>query len=188
MLTAYTNSLPGDVLLDSGVLFVGPTPFGVSRGGLKFDPKKATRQIVFDGMRSDIAGNDRTTKFDASISGKFIQFNAPQIALIEPDISSASASGVVTYAPKDAGVLYSAGAYLTNLRILFERSSSTDASPLYAAVLFAKAICVKYSLVGKDNDEVEIDCEFVARLDMSVGGTELNDPPYKIELRSTDPT
>jgi hypothetical protein len=188
MLTAYTNELPADVLLDSGVLFVGAVPFGVSRGGLKFDPKKTVKQLEFDGRRSDIAGNDRTTMFGGSINGKFIQFGAAQIATLEPDITSASASGVTTFTPKPGGVLYSPESYLTNLRVLYERSSSTVEAPLYAAVLFPKALCTKYSLVSKDKEELEIDCEFMPRLDMSVEGANLNDAPYKIELRSSNPT
>jgi hypothetical protein len=188
MLTAYTNELPADVLLDSGVLFVGAVPLSASRGGLKFDPKKTVKQIEFDGRRSDIAGNDRTTMFAGSIAGKFIQFGASQILQLEPDLVSSSASGVITYSPKEAGVLYTAGAYITNLRLLFERSSSTVEAPLYAAVLFAKALCTKYSLASKDKDELEIDCEFMPRLDMSVEGAKLTDAPYKIELRSTEPT
>jgi hypothetical protein len=188
MITGYTNALPSDCLLDAGVLFVGANPIGASRGGLKFDPKKMTKQIEFDGKRSDIAGNDRTTKFEASIVGKFFQFNAAQLVELEPDVESASATGVMTFTPKVAGVLYSQGAYLSNVRLFFERAGSTEDAPLYAAAFFPKALCAKYDLVGKDNDEAEISMDFAARLDMSVDGAKINDPPYKIELRTTLPS
>ena len=188
MITGYTDELPDYCLLDTGVLFVGPNAIGASLGGLSFTPKITRKQIDFDGRRSDIAGNDRTVMFEANITGKFLQFNAAQLVQLEPDVSSASASGVLTFTPKVAGVLYSSGAYLTDLRLFFERAGSTVDLPLYAAAYFPKALCLTYKIAGKDKSEVEIDCDFSARLDMTVGGTKIWDPPYRIELRSTLPT
>jgi len=188
MITGYTNDLPSDCLLDTGVLFKGAVAFATSNGGVKFDPKRTTKQITFDGMRAAIAGNDRTTGWDPTISGSILQFNADQIAAFETDVDSASASGVITFTPKEAGVLFSAGAYIPDLRLMFERAGSTDDSPLYAAVYFPKALCEKYSLDGKDKAEAQIACEFHARLDMSVEGAKITDAPYKIELRTTLPS
>jgi hypothetical protein len=188
MITGYTNELPDDCLLDTGVLFVGASPFGASSGGLGFDPGITRKQIEFDGRRSDIAGNDRTIMFAPKITGKFLQFNAAQIVQLEPDVTSASATGVMTFTPKEAGILDSQRAYIPELRLFFERAGSTESAPLYAAVYFPKALVDKYKPTGKDKSEVEIDCEFAARLDMSVNGTKITDPPYKIELRSTLPT
>lgn len=187
MITGYTNDLPSDCLLDTGVLFKGAVAFATTNGGLKFDPKRTTRQIQFDGMRAPIAGNDRTTSWDPTIAGTILQFNDTQIANFEADVESASASGVITFTPGRAGVLFSAGAYITDLRLIYERAGSTQDSPLYAAAYFPKALCEKYSLDGKDKDEVQIACEFHARLDMSVEGTQINDPPYKVELRTSLP-
>lgn len=188
MITGYTNDLPSDCLLDTGVLFKGAVAFATSNGGLKFDPKRTTRQIQFDGLRSAIAGNDRTTGWDPTISGTILQFNADQIAAFETDMDSASASGVITYTPKEAGVLFTVGNYIPDLRLMFERAGSSEESPLYAAVYFPKALCEKYSLDGKDKEEGQIACEFHARLDMSQEGAKITDPPYKIELRTSLPS
>src|SRR5438128_9741400 len=49
MLTGYTANLPSDVLLDSGVLYVGSTPIGVTRGVPEFNPNKEVENVDFDG-------------------------------------------------------------------------------------------------------------------------------------------
>ncbi len=70
-LTGYTSSLPSDVLLDSGVLYVGATVFGAFAGGLKFDPGVTYRAADFDGKRSPVKGLDRVTMRMPKISGTY---------------------------------------------------------------------------------------------------------------------
>ena len=58
-LTGFTSNFPSDVLLDSGVLYVGATVFGAFQGGLKFDPGVEYLNTVFDGQRSPVQLLDR---------------------------------------------------------------------------------------------------------------------------------
>ena len=83
-LTGYTATLPADVVLDSGQLYVGATVFGAFNGGLKFDPGVEYRNIEFDGKRSPITALDRKTSFMPSVSGTVIQLSTTNVLQIEP--------------------------------------------------------------------------------------------------------
>ena len=181
-ISGYTSDLPSDILLDSGVLYVGTSVRGVSRGGLSFDPGKSWNNIEFDGKRSDVLGLHRVTKFEPVISGTMLEFDSAELVEYEPGLTSAG-TGTVVYTMKDAGTLLASGDYMTDVRLVFERGAQSGA---YAAVHFPKALVRKWSVKGVDNDVAEIAVEIVAVLDMS--GGQLTDCPYKIELRATLPT
>src|SRR3954468_9665315 len=112
MPSGYSNQLPADCLLDSGVLLVNSvTPFGVSMGDLLFDPAKEWKQIEFDGKRSDIVGLDRVIGFGPTISGRLNEINAAKrTSFFEPGSTSAVAGGVTTITPKKAACSWSRAA------------------------------------------------------------------------------
>ena len=83
-LSGYTATLPADVVLDSGQLYVGAAVFGAFNGGLKFDPGVEYRNIEFDGKRSPITALDRKTAFMPSVSGTVIQLSTTNVGQIEP--------------------------------------------------------------------------------------------------------
>lgn len=171
--------------LDSGILYVGNVQLGVSVGGLKFDPKKTMRNIPFDGQRSAIAGNDRVTKFDAEISGKFIQSDITAFLNYEAAASSSSGSSgnvINTLTVVNASTLIPVGSLLQNLRLIWKLGSNN-----YMQVRFYRAIVEKYTGTTKDNAEVEIDSTFMARLDLTVSGLTTDSPPYIIEELSSVP-
>jgi hypothetical protein len=177
-------AVPPDILKDSGVLYVGNNPMGVSRGGLTFDPKKEIRNVDFDGKKSPVMGLDRVSKHAPVFSGTMLEFDNTDVGFYEPGITdgvTGVATGVMT--PIDAGQLFVAGNYLTNLRLIFARANDSG----YVQIRFPRALCTKYSLVGKDSEEPEVSCEFEARLDMSVSGADLGDAPYVIEYLATLP-
>lgn len=178
-LTAFTPTLPDDILLDSGVLYVGGSPLGVSRGGLTFNPSKEVRNVEFDGKRADITELDRILKYAATIGGTFIEINpSKQLPKLEPGHTSSSPGSNVTtrLTPKPAGQLFAAGDYLTDLRLIFER---TDGS--FVQVRFPKALCLTYELKGTDGSEAEIACEFHARQTLADAAVDLGTAPYLIE-------
>lgn len=186
-ITGYSTDLPADVLLDSGVLYVGAAIVGVSRGGLSFDPGKQYRNTDFDGKRSPVKLLDRITGYDAKLSGNMLEFGAEELVQFEPGSVNDAATPVATITPKAAGTLLVTGDYLSNVRLVFERGGSTGAAPLYAAVLFPCAMVTQYSVKGADNNEAEIAITIEARLD-ATAPTVPSTCPYKIELRSTLPT
>jgi hypothetical protein len=181
MPSAYSATLPADILLDSGLLLINSaTPWGVSMGDLSFDPGIDRKQVAFDGQRSSIVGLDRTVGFAPKISGTMKELSGTRLTgLYEPGSSSASGGGVTTITPKKAGILLVAGEYLSVVRLAFPRGSGG-----YAWVKFAKALLVKYDVKGKDKDEAVISIEIEARLDMSVAA-DTDVAPYVIELAAS---
>lgn len=179
MPSGYTSDLPNDTLLDVAVLSrkidTQQVPFGVSRGGLTFSPRKEMRNVEFDGKRSPIAGLDRITSHSAEISGTFIQFGTSQLADLEP-ASTATQTGTSTkITPHDASTLIPAGALITALTLTYQRLGGGTAS-----VVFPLAICREYSLQGQDNSEAEVKAAFEARLDLSGPDASTDSPPYHI--------
>lgn len=124
-LTGYTSSLPSDVLLDSGVLYVGPAGssvvFGAFAGGLKFDPGVTYRAADFDGKRSPVKGLDRVTMRMPKITGTVIQLSTTNVGQIEPGAATAVTgawTASTSYAPKSAGQLLASGDYLSDVRAI----------------------------------------------------------------------
>lgn len=184
-LTGYTSSLPSDVLLDSGVLYVGATVFGAFAGGLKFDPGVTYRAADFDGKRSPVKGLDRVTMRMPKISGTCIQLATANIAQIEPG-SATAVTGAWTastsYAPKSAGQLLASGDYLSDVRCIWQRGGATSAAGSYVQVRFPSALCIKYDITGQDGAEIAIAIEIEARLDPTLSGfTNIGSAPFRIE-------
>lgn len=196
------GNLPADTLLDSGVLSIGATAVAVSRGGLTGTVTPEWSNVDFDGKRSPVLGLDRKTGIVARFSGNFLQFAQTHVLIYEAQkIGSTSATGqgapsltvaqaaaltvaaAAAYTSNVPGViegaqgLFSAGRYLSDLRLTFQRGGGGD-----VRMIFSKALCTKYSLKGKDKSEVEVSAEFEARLDMSVAA-DTDVMPYYTEVR-----
>lgn len=178
-LTGYTSTLPTDVVLDSGVLYVGATVFGAFNGGLKFDPGVEYVSTTFDGRRSPIKQLDRKGNMMPKLSGTVIQLSTTNVGQIEPG-ATVSASGAWTgstsYLPKRAGTYLASGDYLTDVRAIWLRGGGN-----YVQVRFPSALCTKYDITSQDGAEIAIAIEIEARLDMSVSGANVGDAPYRIE-------
>lgn len=173
-LSGFTSRLPADVLLNTGVLFVGNSPLSASRGGLSFDPGTAWRQTTYDGQTADVATLDRKTYIKPSIKGKFLQYTHHELAKFEPG------SNVHTQTtPLGAGIFLTKGQYVANLRLIFERASGG-----YVEVVFPLALCEKYAVAGQDRSEPEVDAEFIAKRDSTVQTTEGLAPYYIKEIAS----
>lgn len=183
-LSSWSATLPQDILLDTGLLYLATNPFGASRGGLTFNPGKTIRNIPFDLKRAPIVGLDRVTEMVPTIEGTFIELGSPDWANFETGATNTFASatavtGIIT--PKKAGVLFVAGDYLTNLRLVFQRANDAG----YVQVRFPKALVKTYGLTGKDTEEPEVKVTFEARLDITASGATLYDAPYLIEGLTT---
>lgn len=194
MLTGWLATLPSDVLLDTGVLKVGATFIGVTRGAPKFDPGYTIESLTFDGKHADVLGLQRKFHGIALITATIIEFgpaaSGNQIAKLEPGSASVDTgttpNTITTITPQAGGVLFAAANYLTDLRLIFERGIVAGVSvKKYAAIRMAKAFCRKWDLQGQDKDSAIISAEFVGVKDMSAGTTA--DAAYTIELYETLP-
>lgn len=190
-LTGYTSSLPSDILLDSGVLYVGATVFGAFAGGIKFDPGVTYRNADFDGKRSPVRLLDRVTMRMPKISGTVIQLSTTNVAQIEPGATVAgtgawTGTAASSYAPKAAGQLLVSGDYLSDVRAIWQRGGATASAGSYVQVRFPSALCTKYDVTGQDGAEVAIAIEIEARLDPTLSGfTSVGAAPFRIEYLTT---
>jgi hypothetical protein len=180
-LTGFTATFPTDVLVDSGVLYVGATVFGAFQGGLRFEPGVEYVNTAFDGKRSPVKLLDRKSNQMPKISGTVIQLSTANVAQIEPGASTATGwTGATSYAPKRAGSYLASGDYLTDVRAIWLRGNGQ-----FVQVRFPSALCIRYDVTSQDGQEVAIALELEARLDMSVSGANVGDAPYRIEYLAT---
>ena len=188
-LTGYTSSLPSDILLDSGVLYVGATVFGAFQGGLKFDPGVTYRNADFDGKRSPVKALDRVTMRMPKISGTVIQLATGNVSQIEPGAATATTgawTASTSYAPKSAGQLLASGDYLSDVRCIWQRGGATSSAGSYVQVRFPSGLCTKYDITGQDGAEVAIAIEIEARLDPTLSGfSNVGAAPFRIEYLTT---
>jgi len=191
-LTGYNSDFPADVLLDSGVLYIGSVVWGAFAGGIKFDPGVTYRNTDFDGKRSPVKGLDRVTMRMPKITGTVIQLPAAAtanaaggITTIDPGaaINATGAwTGSTSYAPKSAGQLLASGDYLSNVRAIWQRGGATSSAGSYVQVRFPSALCTKYDITGAEGSEVAIALEIEARLDPTLSGfSNIGSAPFRIE-------
>lgn len=180
-LTGFTTNFPNDVLVDSGVLYIGASVFGAFAGGLRFEPGVEYLNVAFDGKRSPVRGLDRKSNQMPKISGTAIQLSTSNVAQIEPGATTATGwTGATSYAPKRAGAFLASGDYLTDVRAIWLRGNGQ-----FVQVRFPAALCTRYDVSSADGQEVAIALEIEARLDMSVSGANVGDAPYRIEYLTT---
>lgn len=187
-LSSYTTTLPSDVLLDTGIMYIGSAIFAAQDGGMKFDPKKTFREVMFDGKRSRIKGLDRTVNFAPVITGTVIEMSPALMLDFEPGATAVTLTGSPSgftsgYEPKGAGVLFAAGDYISSCRVIWQRGDGT-----YVQVRFYDgALCTKWDMSGTDKQEVKIAVELEAVLDMTVTGRKVSDPPFVVEFFTVAP-
>lgn len=187
-LSSYTATLPANVLLETGILYFGSSIFSAQDGGLKFDPKKTIREVMFVGKRSRVKGLDRTVDFKPTISGTVLEFSAANIPVFEPGAVATTQSGGPTgfttgYKPKQGGVLYASGDYITTCRVVYQRGDGTFCQVRF----YDGGVVAKWDLTGTDKQEGKVAIEVEAVLDMTVSGRNTNDAPYVIEYMSSAP-
>jgi hypothetical protein len=176
-LTGFSSTFPTDVLVDSGVLYIGASVFGAFQGGLKFEPGVEYLNTTFDGKRSPVKLLDRKSNMMPKITGTMIQLSTANVGQIEPGATTATGwTGSTSYAPKRAGLFLESGDYLTDVRAIWLRGNGS-----FVQVRFPSALCVTYDVTSQDGQEVAIAVELEARLDMSVSGANVGDAPYRIE-------
>lgn len=189
MPSGYASGFEGRVLLDTGVLYYkkqggdgNPTKWGVSVGGLTFEPEIEWRHVEFDGRRSEIEGLHRVTNRTGRIKGTFL-FEAPKhIPLVEPGATDSTGGGITTWTPKAASTLLTANTdYLQDVRLIATKPSGT-----LVEVKFARALVVKWAWQQEDKNEQKLaDVEIVAVLEDGTAASSTDTAPYVYVERAT---
>lgn len=179
MPSGYTSGFEDRVLLDVGVLYYtkkggdgNPTKFGVSVGGLSFEPEIEWRHIEFDGKRSDIEGLHRVTNRTGRIKGTFLIEWPKHIPLVEP---GATQTGGGTWTPKAASTLLEPDTdYLQEVQLIASKPTGG-----LVRVLMRRALVTKWSWAMEDKNEHKLaDVEIVAVLEDSLAATSTDTAPY----------
>ena len=183
MPSGYTSGTPSALLIDVGVLYFdkqggdgNPTKYGLSVGGVTFEPGLEWRQPEFDGRRSNIEGLDRITFRDGKITGTILMELPKHIPLIEPgSVSSAGSSPETTiWTPKAASVLLTPDTdYLQNVRLLWTKSDGT-----LCGIRMTRALGTFTQLSGADKDEGKVQFSIEARLENGAAATSTDTAPY----------
>lgn len=175
MASGYTTRLPFDTILDAGVLYVNGLAAAAttspSRGGLTFDPGEEITNVEYDGKKGAVAGLDRKTYINSSISGNLIKLGLDELRDFQ---TGADRSAPLSILP--AGELFEKGRYLQNVTLRYRRAGGG-----FVDVVFPLAR-VSYSLSGQDRSEGEAAVTIVAVQDPADLGMHGGKPPFRIDV------
>lgn len=167
-------SAPSAFVLDAGVIMVGSTVIGATRGGMTFDPGIEYRHIEFDGKTTDIAGLHRIVEYNATISGEMLDLTDAAISRYFPGSSSDGSSNNL-FTMKAARDMLVTGDYLTNL---IWKGQQSDGTAENLIITFARALVQDVSFRTNDRDEGLVSVTFKAVLD--VNASDLEAAPFTI--------
>lgn len=153
MPSSYTNTLPADVILDTGILKADLTTAGTleliggTRGGFSFNPGITMRDIPYDGKRAaHVVGMGRITEYAPTFSGTVIVFNAKVLRFV-----NAGATGATnTVTMKEAGIALALAEYHKWSLVYGLGSGGT------VEILFPYGIVTGYDIKATDNNEGEM--------------------------------
>lgn len=184
MSSAYDSTTKDSLILNVPVVYFGAglsgttvtgTKFGLTEGGVDFDPGKTERQVTGDGIRAPIAGLEYVIDYNSRMKFKIKQFGSGNIAALEPGADSATVGSDTTYTPIPCGQLYVAANYLTDVFAVGQRG---DGGLFVVHMPVAKV--VKWKLETKDKVEGMLDVELLAYLDGTAAETSTDGAPYLI--------
>jgi hypothetical protein len=165
MPSGYDANTVGALVLNVPVVWFGSgltgttvtgTKFGLTQGGVDFDPGRKDREIEFDGKRAPVQGLEYPIDYDSTMKFKVIVFGDDQVSTLEP--GSTTVGEVIT--PISTSTLYPASAYLTDVRA----AATTGDGGLFV-VHFPIARVISWKLDSKDKQESMLDVVLKAFLD-----------------------
>lgn len=189
MLTGYSNNFPTDVLFDNGIIRIGSTNWGVTKGQSSFTPNSTTVNSDFDGKTVPLKLLDRIIHGEPMIQFTAMEFgpsaSGNQLAKLIPHATEAT-TGVTpntktTVVPLAGNQFLAAGDYLTDFRLIFERGVPASAGvKKYAALHLGLALIVDWGPIqGNNKDHPTYQCKVVGRGDPA---GDLSAAAYNIEL------
>jgi hypothetical protein len=151
---------PGDtvyVAYDAGVLTIGGTAWGLTRGGFAYDPQRTVEQWPYDGNLYPVVALDAVAALQPILKGDVLTFSPTHALYAEPGGSQSGAVDISTthVAP---GTTLAEGDYLTNVAWTVPRFDGG-----YIRYRFPSALVTRYSAKSQDNDEHLVSLEIAAR-------------------------
>lgn len=184
MPSGYTTGTRGALLIDVAVLWFdkqggdgNPTKYGLTVGGVTYEPETEWRQPEFDGRRSAIEGMDRKVFQGGVFTGEVLAELPKHIPLIEPGATSAAGSAPETtvWTPKAASTFLSADTdYLQNVRMVWTKANGT-----LVGVRMERALGTFTQIAGDDKNEGKISFRIEARLEDGAAATSTDTAPIK---------
>lgn len=179
MPSGYLTTLPTNVVLDEGVVYVNSTTaFGATDGPVNYDEGAGWQNIDFAGKRSDISGLDRVIMRMPKMEFDMIAINSTTSATLITGSSQTGTPLVVT--PVAASGLVAANG--TNVKVYFKQGGGT-----YFGVVFAKALIKMTSVTGRDKNSALLHVVIEGRLDLSAS-TDTDVSPVKYEIAAASIT
>jgi hypothetical protein len=181
MPSGYDNTTKDALVLNVPVVWFGSglagttisgTKFGLTQGGVDFDPGRKDREIEFDGKRAPVQGLEYPIDYDSQLKFKVIVFGSNQVSVLEP--GSTTAGEVIT--PIACSTLYPLSGYLTDVR-----AASVSGDGGLFIVHFPVARVIHWKLDSKDKQESMLDITLKAYLDATEAETSTDGCPYRIE-------
>ena len=183
MPSGYTTGTRGALLIDVAVLRFdkqggdgNPTKYGLTVGGVTFEPEIEWRQPEFDGRRSAIEGLDRKVFQGGVITGEVLAELPKHIPLIEAGATSAAGSAPETsvWTPKAASTMLTPNTdYLQNVTMLWTKSDGT-----FAGIRMTRALGTFTQVAGDDKNEAKISFRIEARLEDGAAASSTDTAPY----------
>lgn len=184
MPSGATATTPTVVGLGAGLIYIGSTLWGATRGGIRFTNGQEMRPIEFDGRTGRVMLHDRIVAWDPLMSFDIIEFSAAVLARLNPGSTSITAGGVTTVTPRDANLLFAAGDYMTNFFAAWRRGDGT-----YFRILFPKALVVGYEGPnGTDKEEAVASVSVAPALDLAAVGVTTDSCPFVTATGLVTPT
>ncbi len=182
-----------DIIVDSAVAYQRGDPISCTRGALSFDPNEVWESYDFPGKTMPVVGLDELVSSRPVVKGTMMMTGEAQFTVYSPGGAwgdAATTGGIITtgargFTPSPFRTPLALGSYIQDFICVWKRQRGD-----YIAVEFAYALCTKYSIDAKDNDEGLIAVEFEAR--QPNDGSPTTSPPYTVitipTLEIPDPT
>lgn len=184
MPSGYDSTTKDSLGLNVAVLYVGAElagasvtgdKFGLTKGGLKFDPGVKNRMVEFDGLRAPVAGLEYPIDYDSHIKGDIITLGSAQIGYLLTGADSSTSGGATTYTPLACSTLYSEGDYLADVYMVTTRGDGG-----LFIVHFPVARVIKWDLDTKDKVENTISVDIQAFLSDTDAQSSTDGAPFRI--------
>jgi len=186
MLNAFNATTKSKLLIGPGVIYLALAKFGVTRGGIAFDPGRQLRSIEFDGRSSTgVVGLDVVDGYEPTLKATVIELDDIQLARLEPGatITAAAGGNPKIIRPKAANTPLADADYLSDVRAVIEQANGK-----FVRIHFPRALATIDSFKTNPKGEAEATITFTAKLLAAGPDFSMDAAPYTIEYADAVPT
>ena len=167
-----------DLLRDVGVVQVGGSSIGYTRGGVEIEETSEKEALDFPGRKADVTEADLKRTSGCRLSFDMVTV-VSNLTRAYPGLTSSSGTGLVNtlYTPHPAGTVLSDGDYLTDLTCVWPYHCGG-----FIRWRFTRAVAVTATVVARDKSEAVIRFVTEARADRTAYLADSQTPPWVIEV------